>query len=144
MQYWISFQEYGYAFLLGACSDSPSLCLPSGKIVNLVAEDYCQYLVDYVTCEQRPQRLNSVEESTRAVAGVGRFHVSDEVWGARTEAAPPSEVAQEMDSLASGSDRESGEPRISNHKASHKYEVIEDTTTCAKKRRRHRKARTNV
>ncbi len=72
----------------GPFSDSPSLCLPSGKDVNSVAEDYCPCLVDYVTCEKPPQRLSGGEAenlSVRTVAGVGLANLVDVGWGAQRD-----------------------------------------------------------
>ena len=54
----------------------------------LISEDYVPYLIDYITCEQQPQRLNSTEESVRTVAGAGRVNVADVTWGTRTGVDP--------------------------------------------------------
>ncbi len=78
--------------------------LPSGKETCLASEDDCPYLVDYITCEQQPQRLNSTEESVRAVAGAGRVTVADVTWGTRTDVDPIN------DSFARGVDHGSGGP----------------------------------
>ncbi len=65
-------------------SDAPSLSLPSGKVVNLVAEDYCLYLVDYVTCEtqlQRPIGGEAERFSVRTVAGFCLANPVEVSWG---------------------------------------------------------------
>ena len=60
--------------------------LPSGKEVCLVSDDYCPYLVDYVTCEKSSQRPSGGEAdnlSVRTVARVGIANVAAAGVGAQ-------------------------------------------------------------
>ena len=97
------------------------ICQVEKKCV-LIPEDCCPYLVDYITCEQPPQRPSDTEESVRTVAGVGRVYVADAAWGTRAN------VDHERDAFGRSVGSEKDTPETLSQNGSQQPNEVEETT----------------